>query len=94
MKRSVGLEAEVPDGVVTVTVTAPAVCGGVTTVSVLGEVNVTLAAGVVSKETVVVFVNPVPVMVTVVPPVTDPDDGATPVTVGAVKDDGEDADVT
>ena len=76
------------------TVTVPAVCAGVTTLSVVGDVNVTLAASVVPNETVVVFVNPVPVMVMVVPPVTDPDDGATPVTVGAVEDDGDDADVT
>ena len=79
---------------VTVTVTAPTVCAGVTTVSAVGDVNVMLVAGVVPKETVVVFVNPVPVMVTVVPPVTDPDDGATPVTVGAVEEDEDDWDVT
>lgn len=78
--------AEPPDAV-TVTVTVPAVCAGVTTLSVVEDVNVTLVAGVVPKETVAVFVNPVPVMVTVVSPVTDPDDGVTPVTVGAVEDD-------
>ena len=78
---------------VTVTVTVPLACAGVTTLSVVEDVNVTLAA-VVSKETAVVFVNPVPVMVTVVPPAAGPLAGVMPVTVGAVEDDEDGWDVT
>ncbi len=50
---------------------------------VVGDVTVTLVAAVVPKETVAVLVNPVPVIVTVVPPATGPVDGVIAVTVGA-----------
>ena len=76
------------------TVTAPAVCAGVGTVSVVEDLTVTLVARVVPKETVAVFVNPVPVMVTVVPPAIRPLAGVMPVTVGAVEEDEDDWDVT
>ena len=79
---------------VTVTVTAPAVCAGVATVSLVEDVTVTIVARVVPKETVVVVVNPVPVIVTVVPPPAGPDEGVMPVTVGAVEDDEDGWDVT
>ena len=85
--------AEPPD-VVTVTVTVPLACAGEVATIVVALLTVTLEAGVVPNDTVAVALKPVPVIVTVVSPVTDPDDGATPVTAGAVEDDGEDADVT
>ena len=86
-------DAEPPE-VVRVTVTVPLTCAGVTTVNVVGDANVTLVAATPPKETVVVFVNPVPVIVTVVPPVTGPDEGVMPVTAGAVEDDEDGGDVT
>ena len=80
---------------VTVTVTVPLAWAGVTTLSVVEDVNLTLVAAVVPKETVVVFVNPVPVIVTVVPPATGPLAGVMPVTVGATAEaDEDDVDVT
>jgi hypothetical protein len=69
--------------VVAVTVTVPVSCAGVTTLSVVVLTTVTLVAGVVPKETVDVFVNPVPVIFTVVPPVAGPVDGLSSVIVGA-----------
>ena len=62
----------------------------------VGDVTVTLVAVVVPKETdaVLVVVNPVPVIVTVVPPVAGPVAGEIPVTVGVTEDDGDGWDAT
>ena len=94
MNWSVGLVAEVPPEVVTVTVTVPLACAGDVTVIDVADVTVTLVAAVVPKETVVVLVNPVPVIVTVVPPVAGPVAGEMPVTVGVTEDDGDGWDAT
>ena len=59
---------------------------------VVGDVTVTLVAAVVPKETVAVLVNPLPVIVTVVPPVAAPVAGEIPVTVGVTEDDGDEDD--
>jgi hypothetical protein len=75
-------EIAVPAVVVTVTVTVPATCGFVTAFTVVGDVMVKLAAAVESKCTDVVVYNPVPVMVTVVPPLVVPVSGLRVVTVG------------
>ncbi len=87
MNWSVGLVAEVPPEVVTVTVTVPLACAGDVTVIDVADVTVTLVAAVVPKETVAVLVNPLPVIVTVVPPVAGPVGGEMPVTVGVTEDD-------
>ena len=80
MKTSEGDVAEVPVASVTTTSTGPALCAGEVATIVVVLLTVTLVAGVVPKDTVAVELKPVPVIVTVVSPVTDPDDGATPVT--------------
>jgi len=67
-----GRVPEVPAGVVTVTVTGPAGCAGVGNVSVVGLVTVTALAETVTPPMVTVVWpgwNPLPVTVTVVPPV-------------------------
>ena len=94
MNWSVGLVAEVPPEVVTVTVTVPLACAGDVTVIDVADVTDTLVAAVVPKETVVVLVvvNPVPVIVTVDPPVAGPVAGEIPVTVGVTEDDGDEDD--
>ena len=74
-----------PTVVVTVTLTLPAVPAGVTAVRELALTKVTFVAGAVPKSTVAPRAKLVPVMVTVVPPVAGPDEGLTPVTVGAPK---------
>ena len=79
---------------VTVTVTVPGACAGVTTVSVVEDVNVTLVAAVVPKDTVAVAANPLPMIVTCVPPAAGPLAGVMLATVGAVEDDEDDWDVT
>ena len=96
MNWSVGLVAEVPPEVLTVTVTVPLACAGDVTVIDVADVTVTLVAAVVPKETVVVLVvvNPVPVIVTVDPPVAGPVAGEMPVTVGVTEDDGDGWDAT
>ena len=96
MNWSVGLVAEVPPEVVTVTVTVPLACAGDVAVIDVADVTVTLVAAVVPKETVVVLVvvNPVPVIVTVDPPVAGPVAGEMPVTVGVTEDDGDGWDAT
>ena len=63
--------------------TAPAVLAGVVAVMVVAFTNVTFVAGVPPNVTVGVAVNPVPVIVTVVPPAAGPLLAATLVTVGA-----------
>jgi hypothetical protein len=82
---SAALPAEVPDGVVTVTVTAPGGWGGATTVRVLGPVTVTLDADRVPKLTVAVEVNPLPLRTTSVFPPTVPVEGEMPVTTGGAR---------
>jgi hypothetical protein len=74
--------AEVPFGVVTVTSTVPVPAGEVAVIDV-GLLTTTPVAALAPKWTAVAPVNPVPVMVTVVPPAAGPDVGLTAVTVGA-----------
>jgi hypothetical protein len=74
---------EVPPGVVTTTFTCPGACAGETTFSTVGDVNVTGWARAVPKLTVAVEVKPLPVTVTLVPPVLGPVAGEMAVTDGA-----------
>jgi hypothetical protein len=71
----------VPSGVVTVTWTVP-VPAGLVAVIIVRLSTVTLVALADPKETVEPFTNPVPLIVTVVPPASGPVDGETDVTVG------------
>ena len=73
--------AEVPAPVVTVTSTVPAPAGDVATIEV-AELTVKFVAPVTPKFTAVTPVKPVPVMVTVVPPIAGPDVGKIELTVG------------
>ncbi len=82
VNSSAGEVALVPPGVVTVTSTVPAVPAGETAVMLVPETTVTLLVLVRPKSTVAPVTNPVPVIVTVVPPATGPAAGTTPVTVG------------
>lgn len=82
MKWSAEEVALVPPDVVTVTSTVRAVCAGEVAVHELEEPQLTAADGVDPKSTVCPIWNPVPVIVTVVPPVTGPAVGLTAVTVG------------
>ncbi len=84
MNMSAPEVAEVPPGVVTVTSTGPALCGGAVAMQLVDE-HATALAAAEPKATEVrpPDRNPVPVIVTLVPPATDPDVGSTPVTVGA-----------
>ena len=75
--------ADVPAGVVTVTSAVPVPAGLVAVIEV-SLTTVTFVAAVVPKSTAVAPVNPVPVIVTVVPPASGPDVGLKPVTLGAV----------
>ena len=72
-----------PPGVVTVTSTVPCVPAGVRAPIWVSESTVQSRAGVVPKSSTVAPVNPVPVIVTKVPPAIGPPFGATAVTVGA-----------
>ena len=84
MYWSAVLVALVPPGVVTVTSTAPSVpVAGAVAVIVVALLTVNAAGLPGPKLTAVAPVNPVPVMVTDVPPVLGPEPGLTPVTVGA-----------
>jgi hypothetical protein len=74
--------ALVPLGVVTRTSTEPVPAGAVA-VRLVAELYVTLAAAIVPNEIVDALVNPVPVIVTVVPPAAGPFAGEMLVTVGA-----------
>ena len=67
---------------VTETVTVPAACAAVTAVMVVGDVTWKLAAAVAPKSTAEAPVNPVPVIVTWVPPLVDPVVGVKEVTLG------------
>jgi hypothetical protein len=86
VKPSAALVAEVPPEVVTVTSTVPAACVGVVTEQLVVVEQLTPVPAVDPKLTVVAPVtNPVPVMVTVVPPVVAPVLGAIPVMVGTAE---------
>ena len=61
----------------------PTVPAGLTAVSCVAETMTTLVAGVAPKSTAVAVLKPVPVIVTEVPPASEPAAGLTPVTVGA-----------
>jgi hypothetical protein len=79
---SAALVAEVPPGVVTVTLTRPAAWAGDIAVICVAESTVKDAAAVAPKATAVAPVRSVPVMVTEVPPAVGPELGTTEVTVG------------
>jgi hypothetical protein len=76
------LVALVPPGVVTVTLTAPALSAGAVAVMLVPPVTVKLVAFVPPNLTAVAPVKLVPVIVTDVPPESGPDVGLTLVTVG------------
>jgi hypothetical protein len=71
--------ADCEPGFVTVIETVPAVDAGVTACSSLPLTNVTMAAATPPKLTPAPLSNPLPVIVTVVPPATGPCAGETPV---------------
>ena len=75
--------ALVPPGVVTLTSTVPTARAGEVIVRVLSLVTCRLVPGVTPNLTAVAPVNPVPVIVTTVPPAADPVAGEMLVTVGA-----------
>ena len=77
---------EVPPGVVTVISTAPSGPAGEVAVIVVSDTTVNAEAGVSPKSTAVAPVNPVPEMVTAVPPSGEPWLGATLLTVGCGAD--------
>jgi hypothetical protein len=79
---SPALVALVPPAEVTVTSTLPPPAVGETAVIDVSPFTVGVAAGVPPKLTPVALVNPVPVIVTVVPPLAGPTVGETPVTLG------------
>ena len=83
MKWSAGLVALVPPGVVTVTSTVPEP-GGASAVTEEVLPTEKEVAGVEPNQTAVTPAKWVPVMVTAVAPPVGPDDGLTPLTVGAV----------
>src|SRR5205807_2291967 len=74
--------ALVPPGVVTVISTVPADPAGETAVSFVALTNVTEVPAFAPNLTVAPLTNPVPVIVTVVPPAVGPADGLTAVTAG------------
>ena len=74
--------ADVPPVVVTLTSTVPVPAGDVAVIWV-AELTVKVVAAVAPKITAVAPVNPVPLMVTVVPPDPGPEVGEIDVTVGA-----------
>jgi hypothetical protein len=83
--KAVALEA-VPPGVVTDTLTRPAVPDGVLAVILVPDVETTIVvAGDVAKVTPAVGESAVPEIVTVVPPASGPLVGERCVTVGALK---------
>ena len=83
MNRPAAVAAFVPPTVVTRTSTVAGVCGGVTALICVALAIVKLAAGTTPNLTEVAPENPVPVMVTVVPPECGPLVGLRPVTAGA-----------
>ena len=76
--------AEMPAGVVTFTSTVP-VPAGLSAVIEVSLTTVIFVAAVAPKSTAVAPVNPVPVIVTRVPPATGPLVGLRAVTVGTAK---------
>ena len=74
-------EAAVPPAVVTLTFTVPVPAGAVAMIP--SGVTKPKVAGVEPKSTAVTVDRPVPAIVTVVPPVEGPSDGAMEDTVGA-----------
>ena len=83
MNWSLGaLTAEVPLGVVTVTLTVPVPAGEVT-VRLVAVTPLIEVPGLVPKSTAVAPVKLVPLTVTEVPPAAGPLEGLTPVTVGS-----------
>ncbi|CAB5004577.1 unannotated protein [freshwater metagenome] len=75
---------DVPPGVVTVTVAAPATPAGEVAVAEVAELTTTLVAGLAPNFTVVAPpMKPVPLRVTTVPAVRRPRVGLSAVTVGA-----------
>jgi hypothetical protein len=72
-----------PSVLITTTLTVPVACAGVTAVSDVPFVTLTLVAAVPPMETLAPARNPVPDMVTEVPPLALPEFGVTEVTVGA-----------
>jgi hypothetical protein len=70
--------------VTTTSTVAEALADGEVATTWVGLWNCTEAAGFGPKATVEARVNPVPVMVTAVPPAKGPTDGERPVTVGAL----------
>ena len=85
MKRSPVWWGLVAPGTVTWTCTEPAEPDGLTAVMVVAEWKVKLRAGLEPNVTAVTPVNPVPVMVTVVPPESGPADGLSEVTIGGTQ---------
>lgn len=81
---NVAVEIARPPSVVTKTRTDPAACGAVTAVILVGDVSLQLDASTVPNCTRARFVNPDPLIVTVVPPGTGPEVGANPVILGGV----------
>jgi len=71
----------VPPVVVTVTSTLPADCAGAMAVIVASD-STWKSAKTVPKSTALAPVNPLPLTVTLVPPVVSPDVGLRPVTAG------------
>jgi hypothetical protein len=82
VKLSAELVALVPPEVATVTSTVPAEPAGEAAVTLVALTTVKLAAAVVPNLTAVAPVNPVPVIVTDVPPAGRPATGFTAVTTG------------
>lgn len=74
----------VPPAVVTVTSAVPTGAAGATAVIFVALVTVNELAGTAPNATLVAPVNPVPVIVTVVPPAAGPDFGLIRVRVGAM----------
>ena len=72
-----------PEGVVTVTSTVPAVPAGLVAMMLVSLTTLKLVAGTVPKSTAVAPVKLVPVIVTDVPPNVGPVVGLMPVTAGA-----------
>ena len=82
MNRSAAEVEEVPPGVVTVTSWVPVPAGAVAVIVEAAELNVNDAAGADPNMTEDALASPLPLIVTVVPPITGPALGLTPVTVG------------
>jgi len=74
----------VPSGVVTVTLTVPALSAGEVAVIDVAELTVKPVAAMLPKSTTLAPVKFVPVIVTLVPPAVVPELGEIPVTVGAI----------